>query len=157
MAPRQILTRCDIRSRDGSKGLRFVPLAELGLWQHVMAARHGIQVLAAAVGVWIGDEEFDRSEAWLARAGQPEPVDRLDLTLFDDDLGLCHLVRRYTASSDVMDLRDRLLDHLDRHTNPANIHQEITNGQFVLTHAMSDLRKLTNPLTAADAGVAATA
>jgi hypothetical protein len=153
--PRQILTRCEVRSRDGTRGLRFVPLAELGLWQQVMSARHGIQVLSAAVGLWLADDELDRNEPWLARAGAPEAVDRLDLTLFDGDLGLCHLVRRYTASDGVLELRDRLLQHLDAHTNPANIHQEITGGHFMLTHQMSNLRRLTNPLAAADADIAA--
>lgn len=155
MGPRQILTRCEVRSRDGSKGVRFIPLAELGLWQQVMAARHGLQVLSAGVGLWLGDDEYDPNAPWLAQAGKPEAVDRLDLTLFENNLGFCHLVRRYTASNDILELRDRLLSHLAVHTNPANLHQEITGGQFVLTHAMSDLRKLTNPLSAADAGVAA--
>jgi hypothetical protein len=55
----QKLVRCEIR-RPGDRGgtsIRYVPLEIYGLWEFLMRARHGFEVLGARTSLWLDSEE----------------------------------------------------------------------------------------------------
>lgn len=105
----QKLVRCEIQREDGSgRGVRYVPLEILGLWEHLMRSRHGLQVRSRTASVWVEEEK--------ARAGSaaPPPAERvteLCLYVFDRRDGMLHNICRFLPTEELPRLRDLLLSH----------------------------------------------
>ena len=151
MPPRQILIRCTVVNGHGETSTRYVPASEFGLWQYVMVNRHHIEVVRAAVGLWVADAEYQRNDRLFERTldatqgGTPglQAVDRVDLSLYDEALGMCHLVRRFAAAADT----PQLLAHLLQRLANTETQNEISHGHFVGAKQVLDLRQLSRPIT----------
>lgn len=147
MPPRQLLVRATLRrTRAGipQESTRFVPVGEFGLWQYVMANRHGLEVSAASIGVWVPDAEYTRHAALFRQGDATEAVDRVDVSLFDERLGICHLVRRFALRADLPALNHRLAQHL----GPGDYRPELHEGVFTGGREVTDLRRLSRPMSA---------
>ncbi len=147
MPERQVLVRAVVRrTRTGipQESTRYVPVGEFGLWQYAMSNRHGLEVTAASIGVWLPDREFERHPEIFRGTGGVQQVDRVDVSLFDDQLGICHLVRRFAAREDLPALNHRLAQHL----GPGDYRPEVTEGVFAGARAVTDLRRLSRPMAA---------
>ena len=147
MPDRQVLVRATVRRARAATfqdSTRFVPVGEFGLWQYAMANRHGIEVTAASIGVWLPDSEFERHPEIFRGAGGAQHVDRVDVSLFDERLGICHLVRRFAAREDLPALNHRLAQHL----GPGDYRPEVIEGVFTGARAVADLRRLSRPMAA---------
>lgn len=55
----QKLVRCEVRRGPGADetSIRFVPLEIYGLWEFLMARRHGFEVREARASLWLDSEE----------------------------------------------------------------------------------------------------
>lgn len=167
MAPRQILIRCQVANSNGELSSRYVPAGEFGLWQHALSTRHNIEVVSARIGLWVTAEEFEKNGARYDRAGDSfgiendgqdaEPdelkaVDRLDLSIYDEELGLCHLVRRFCLRREMTSLAnrlsERLLQGLRVRAGALDVQQEVSAGYFVGSRPVKDLRRVARPLSA---------
>ena len=150
MSPRQILIRCTVVNAKGDTSTRYIPASEFGLWQYAMVNRHRIEVVRASVGLWVGDAEYQRNDQLFERtlesdeggAAGLQRVDRLDLSLYDEKLGMCHLVRRFCGHVDTATLIVRLTERL----GSADAQHEITAGHFVGAKDVPDLRRLSRPI-----------
>ena len=154
MPPRQVLVRCIVINGRGEASTRYIPASEFGLWQYVMVNRHQIEVARAAVGLWVADAEYRRNDQLFSHTQGETPglslVDRVDLSLYDETLGICHLVRRFAASNDTRQLLGRLTARLaDSQTQ-----HEISPGHFVGAKEVPDLRRLARPITTLTDGLA---
>jgi hypothetical protein len=69
----QKIVRCRVRrrGRPGSGSVRYVPLEIFPLWEHLMTARHGFEVLDPCASLWLDVE--DAPEA----AYEDRPFDRV--------------------------------------------------------------------------------
>ena len=150
MPPRQLLVCATVRrmrraaSQDGQDSHRFVPVSEFGLWQYAMFNRHGLEVASAEVGVWMPDDEWQRHMSVFKNGQSPLPVDRVDVSLFDEHLGICHLVRRFAQRTDLPALNQRLAQHL----GPGDFRPEVSEGMFTGARPVTDLRRLARPMAA---------
>ena len=147
MPPRQLLVCATVRRpRAGAAQLsqRFVPISEFGLWQYAMFNRHGLDVVAATIGVWMPDAEWQRHLNLFKGAEPPIHVDRIDVSLFDEQLGICHLVRRFSQRDDLPALNQRLAQHL----GPGEFSPEVSEGVFTGARPVADLRRLARPMAA---------
>lgn len=144
MPPRQLLVHALVRKSGApSDSSRFIPLAEFGLWQYAMANRHDIQVVSASLGVWLPDAEWARhAQLFAERERAPLSVDRVDVSLYDDTLGICHLVRRFARRDDLPALNYRLAQHL----GPGDYRPEVSDGVFTGARPVEDLRRLARPI-----------
>ena len=154
MPPRQILVRCAVVNGHGEMSTRYIPASEFGLWQYVMVNRHNIEVVRAAVGLWVADAELQHNDRYFDRtqggSTRLQEVDRVDLSLYDEALGMCHLVRRFADRADTSQLIARLLQRLA----DAQPQHETCHGHFVGAKDVPDLRRLSRPLATLTGGIA---
>ncbi len=147
MPPRQLLVCATVRRlRSGVShdSHRFVPVSEFGLWQYAMFNRHGLEVVNAQIGVWMPDDEWQRQMSVFKSGEPPLQVDRVDVSLFDEQLGICHLVRRFAQRRDLPALNQRLAQHL----GPGDFRPEVSEGMFAGARPVADLRRLARPMAA---------
>ena len=147
MPPRQLLVCVTVRRLRSGVALdsqRFVPVSEFGLWQYAMFNRHGLEVVNAKVGVWMPDDEWQRHMSVFKSAEPALQVDRVDVSLFDEQLGICHLVRRFAQRADLPALNQRLAQHL----GPGDFRPEVSEGVMHGTRPVNDLRRLARPMAA---------
>ncbi|NOT33140.1 MAG: hypothetical protein HOP12_03115 [Candidatus Eisenbacteria bacterium] len=108
--PNQKLVRCNIR-RSGVSGdatPRFVPLEIFGLWEFLMAAKHGFEVLEAKGSLWLDLE--DTPEAAYG-ANQYERVTELTAFVFSSRDEMFAPVRRYFPTVQCEELKRIFLAH----------------------------------------------
>jgi hypothetical protein len=147
MPPRQLLVCATVRRQRAGithDSRRFVPASEFGLWQYAMANRHNLAVIEASIGVWMPDAEWDRHAGVFRNTPAPVTVDRIDVSLFDEQLGICHIVRRFASRADLPALNHRLAQHL----GPGDFRPEVSDGVFTGARVVSDLRRLARPMSA---------
>jgi hypothetical protein len=103
------LIRCEIERADGSgRGVRYVPLEIFGLWEHLMATRHGFRVCERSASVWV---EVDEGRAPGQARSRGDRVTELCLFVFDAREGMLHRTCRYAPTEDLERVRQVLLDH----------------------------------------------
>jgi hypothetical protein len=103
------LVRCEIEHEDGSgRGVRYVPLEMFGLWEHLMARRHGFRIAARSASVWVELEEG------VSVAGVRSPVEKvteLCLFVFDPEDGMLHRICRFVPTPELDSVREILVGH----------------------------------------------
>ena len=147
MPPRQLLVCATVRRLRSGISLdshRFVPVSEFGLWQYAMFNRHGLTVVGATIGVWMPNDEWQRHMNVFKGTEAPLQVDRVDVSLFDETLGICHLIRRFAQRDDLPALNQRLAQHL----GPGDFCPEVSEGMFTGARPVADLRRLARPMAA---------
>lgn len=106
------LVRCRVEpaDTDPAQGLRYVPLSEFGLWQHLMELGHGRRVVVESVSVWIPEalaaqwggalEDDDLTPVFRVCFEQPGP------------LGVAVASERFFAAETFQEAREAMLGHL---------------------------------------------
>ena len=107
------MVRCLVRRRGSSAppSFRFVPLDIFGLWQYLMAERHGFDLVEARASIWIDLE--DQADVSFGR-GEFERVDEVCLHVYSEKDGMFQRICRYFRTEE----RDRLAGVLLRHYAP---------------------------------------
>ncbi len=103
------LIRCEIEREGGaSRGVRYVPLDLIGLWEHLMLSRHHFRITSRAASVWVEVEEATASGGVKSAV---ERVTEISLFVFNQDDGMLHRVCRYVPTADAERVREVLLRH----------------------------------------------
>jgi hypothetical protein len=107
------MLRCAVRRRGSidPPSWRYVPLEVAGLWQFLMAEKHGFEVLDPRASIWI-DVETPPDISFSDR--QFERVDEVCLHVYSEKDGMFRRICRYFKA----DERDRLTTLLIRHYAP---------------------------------------
>src|SRR5262245_27297611 len=105
--------------------LRYIPLAEFGLWKHLMETRHHRHVKIEAVSVWIAEDAARWNSGFAAEDLEPVLRVRLDV---EASGGLRVPVERYFPAETYPLAQEALLSHFEG-TGPERI--VATPGYFV--------------------------
>ena len=108
--PSQKLVRCSIRRRGdrGPGSPRYIPLEIYGLWEYLMSARHGFEVLEPRASLWLDME--DAPEAAYGES-QFERVTELTAFVYSPRDDMFTRVCRYFPSTDCDSLKEIFLGH----------------------------------------------
>jgi hypothetical protein len=121
------LVRCRLMGRDETsvRALRYVPLAEFGLWKHLMETRHERQVSIESVSVWVAEDPARWNSGYAAE--DLEPVLRVRLEMRGPG-GVPVPVERFFPAETYPEAQEALLSHYEQ---PARV--VATPGYFVPT------------------------
>jgi hypothetical protein len=121
------LVRCRLLGRDETsvRALRYVPLAEFGLWKHLMETRHRRQVSIESISVWVAEDPARWNSGFAAE--DLEPVLRVRLEM--PGLGGVRVpVERFFPAETYPEAQEALLSHYEQ---PERV--VATPGYFVPT------------------------
>jgi hypothetical protein len=107
------LVRCRLLGHDESsvRALRYVPLAEFGLWKHLMETRHERQVSVESISVWVAEDPARWNSGFAAE--DLEPVLRVRLEVKGAD-GVAVPVERFFPAETYPEAQEALLRHYDQ-------------------------------------------
>lgn len=125
MPDRVPMVRCRLDGKADSAALRYVPMAEFGLWQYLMENRHHRQVSVDQVSIWIPEEAASWNSGF--EADELEPVLRIRFEKAGPN-GLAVPVERYFPAETYPEAQEALLHHFEG--VPVS-HIEATPGYFV--------------------------
>jgi hypothetical protein len=92
------------------RALRYVPLAEFGLWKHLMETRHERLVTVESVSVWVAEDPARWNSGFAAE--ELEPVLRLRMELPGPN-GVLVPVERYLPAETYPEAQEALLSHYE--------------------------------------------
>jgi hypothetical protein len=121
------LVRCRLLGRDEAsvRALRYVPLAEFGLWKHLMETRHERQVSVESISVWVAEDPARWNSGFAAE--DLEPVLRVRMEVKGPD-GVPVPVERFFPAETYPEAQEALLSHYEQ---PERV--VATPGYFVPT------------------------
>ena len=106
------MVRCRLDGAEDrqAQSLRYVPLAEFGLWQYLMEHKHHRRVTVEQISVWVPED----AGAWNSgfEADELEPVLRLRFDRAGPN-GLAVPVERYFPAETYPEAQEALLHHFD--------------------------------------------
>ena len=122
------IVRCRLsgQSDEVTATLRYVPLAEFGLWKHLMESRHQRQVSVEAVSIWIAEDAARWNSGFQAEDLEPVLRVRLDVS---GPSGVCIPVERYFPAETYPLAQEALLRHFQGPREPERM--VATPGYFV--------------------------
>ncbi len=111
------LVRCRLLGKDETtvRALRYVPLAEFGLWKHLMETRHERQVSIESVSVWVAEDPARWNSGFAAE--DLEPVLRVRMELPGPN-GVPVPVERFFPAETYPESQEALLSHYE---NPERV------------------------------------
>lgn len=128
----QKLVRCDIATRHGEKGVRFIALEHFSLWEHMMRTRHGSECKDYSISLWMPATEFERKASLYEHSGTIEAVSRFNFELFDDVYHYTYVASRFVLDADVERFRDVMLSHVPRDIRESDrFSYEVTPGYCI--------------------------
>jgi len=122
------IVRCRLTGADeaSARSLRYVALAEFGLWRHLMETRHGRDVRVEAVSVWVAEDAARWNSGWAAE--DLEPVLRLRMEVPGPG-GVPVPVERFFPAETYPDAQEALMRHYRGPAGPR--HLTAVPGYFV--------------------------
>jgi hypothetical protein len=105
--------------------LRYVPLSEFGLWQHLMESRHHRRVTVEQVSVWVAEDAARWNSGYLGEELQPVLRVRFEKP---GPLGASTPVERYFPAETYPEAQEALLGHSE---NAGCRRVSATPGYFV--------------------------
>lgn len=106
----QKIVRCQLRRPgNGDEGqVRYVPLEIFGLWEHLMASKHGFEVSDPRASLWLDME--DSPEAAYTE-NQFDRVTQVTAFVYSQRDDMFTRARRYFRSDEAEDLKRIFLSH----------------------------------------------
>jgi hypothetical protein len=122
------IVRCHLSGPlEGSpSNLRYVPLAEFGLWKHLMETKHGRQVSVESISIWVAEEAARWNSGYQAES--LEPVLRVQFDVAGPE-GVPVPVARYFPAETYPLAQEALLRHFEGPLRPDRL--IATPGYFV--------------------------
>jgi hypothetical protein len=104
------MVRCRLDGRPDAAAVRYVPMAEFGLWQYLMENRHQRRVAVDQISVWIPED----ADCWNSgfEADELEPVLRIRFEKPGPN-GLAVPVERYFPAETYPEAQEALLHHFE--------------------------------------------
>lgn len=104
------LVRCRLDAPDEEcpSALRYVPLAEFGLWTHLMQTRHGREVQIESVSLWIAEDPSRWNSGFQAEDLAPVLRVRIEVP---GPKGVVIPVERYFPAETYPQAQEALLSH----------------------------------------------
>jgi len=124
------MVRCRLDGSDDLPGrtLRYIPLAEFGLWQYLMEHRHLRRVTVEEVSVWIAEQAALWNSGYVGE--DLEPVLRVQFAKAGPQ-GEPILMERYFPAETYPEAQEALLHHSE---NSSCQRLSATPGYFVPAH-----------------------
>jgi len=110
------------------RNLRYVPLAEFGLWQHLMESKHRRAVTVEQVSIWVPEDAARWNSGYFAE--DLEPVLRVRFQK-PGPQGTMVTVERYFPAETYPEAQEALLSHAE---NASCSRLSATPGYFVPLH-----------------------
>jgi hypothetical protein len=131
------LVRCRLSGPDEGEpsGLRYIPLAEFGLWRYLMESRHGRRVTVEAVSIWVSEEAARWNSGFAAE--DLEPVLRVRFEM-PGPFGVSVPMERFFPAETYPVAQEALLSHFGSDLRPRGL--AATPGYFVPPAAAWDWR-----------------
>ena len=104
------MVRCRLDGAPEFAALRYVPLAEFGLWQYLMENKHGRRVAVEQVSVWVPEHASQWNSGF--EAEELEPVLRVRFER-PGPHGLGVPVERYFPAETYPEAQEALLHHFE--------------------------------------------
>jgi hypothetical protein len=106
----QKLVRCEVchEGEPNGNSVRYVPLEIYGLWEYLMANRHGFRIVSTRASLWLDAEEAPESAY---DEHQFDRVTELSLFLYSGRDDMFTRVCRYFPSGDCDSLKRIFLSH----------------------------------------------
>lgn len=104
------MVRCRLDGSPQFAALRYVPLAEFGLWQFLMETRHGRRVAVEQVSVWVPEDASQWNSGF--EADELEPVLRVRFER-PGPHGLGVPVERFFPAETYPEAQEALLTHYE--------------------------------------------
>ena len=102
------MVRCRLDGSEEFAALRYVPLAEFGLWQYLMENKHGRQVAVEQVSVWVPEDASQWNSGF--EVDELEPVLRVRFER-PGPHGLGVPVERFFPAESYPEAQEALLHH----------------------------------------------
>jgi hypothetical protein len=120
------MVRCRLDGSQEFADLRYVPLAEFGLWQYLMETKHRRRVAVEQVSVWVAED----AASWDTAADDEDDLEPVLRVCFDRPLGLGLVVpvERYFPAETYPEAQHALLRHFEG-VGPERV--RATPGYFV--------------------------
>jgi len=124
------IVRCRLAGPDeeSPRSLRYVPLAEFGLWCHLMETRHRRAVRIESVSVWVAEDAARWNSGWAAE--DLEPVLRVQMEVPGPG-GIPMPVERFFPAEIYPEAQEALMAHYTGSARPRRV--TATPGYFVPT------------------------
>jgi len=124
------IVRCRLAGPDeeSPRALRYVPLAEFGLWCHLMETRHRRAVRIESVSVWVAEDAARWNSGWAAE--DLEPVLRVHMEV-PGPSGIAMPVERFFPAETYPEAQEALMAHYTGSARPRRV--TATPGYFVPT------------------------
>ena len=110
------LVRCRLDGIDTEAGVRYVPVADFGMWLYLMETRHRRKVEVEAISIWIPESGWGEPPDGV-REEELEPVLRVLLEL-PGPHRVAVLVERFFPAETYPEALEALLAHFDSTTGP---------------------------------------
>jgi hypothetical protein len=111
------------------RNLRYIPVAEFGLWQHLMETRHHRSVTVEQVSVWVPEDAARWNSGYVAEDLQPVLRLRFEKP---GPQGTLITLERYFPAETYPEAQEALLGHKE---NAACRRLSATPGYFIPVHA----------------------
>lgn len=115
------MVRCRLAGSDEAspRTLRYVPLAEFGLWRHLMETRHGRAVRIESISIWVAEDAARWNSGWAPE--DLEPVLRLRIEVPDPGGGLPVPVERFLPAGTYPEAQEALMAHFAGPARPVSV------------------------------------
>ena len=122
------IVRCRLsgENEEATATLRYVPLAEFGLWKHLMESKHHRAVSVESVSIWIAEDAARWNSGFQAEDLEPVLRVRLDVS---GPAGVSIPVERYFPAETYPIAQEALLRHFQGPSKPERM--VATPGYFV--------------------------
>jgi hypothetical protein len=122
------IVRCRLsgENEEATATLRYVPLAEFGLWKHLMESKHHRAVSVESVSIWIAEDAARWNSGFQAEDLEPVLRVRLDIS---GPAGVSIPVERYFPAETYPLAQEALLRHFQGPSKPERM--VATPGYFV--------------------------
>src|SRR5262249_55758520 len=126
------MVRCRLNGPDpeSSATLRYIPLAEFELWQHLMETRHGRAVAVEEVSLWVSEQAAWWNSGYAAENLVPVLRVRFERP---GPHGVPVPIERFFPAETYPQAQEALLRHFEGPARPRNL--AATPGYFIPTSA----------------------
>ena len=105
------LVKCEVKNPISQKiQVRYIPLSEFELWEHLLKERHKIEVLNKRTMIWVDTKEYENNKGIYSRFFQ-EGVTKITLYLASKEDEMFIPVIRFLPKDNYQQLKSILLSH----------------------------------------------
>jgi len=130
------IVRCHLRrAGSGAPGqVRFVPLEIFGLWEHLMATRHGFEVADPRASLWL---DMDDSPEAAYSQNQYDRVTEVSAYVYSERDDMFTRARRYFPTDEAESLKRIFLSHYQGEESRIQTQVHERSGIWIVREAIA--------------------